>query len=95
MEIIIGIIGAVASAGAFLLGKNSSKKDAKEAELKAKSIIDNAEAKASATLSGSEAKAKILIKEAEVKNETIKQSKILEAKERYLKMKQEHEKAVL
>lgn len=93
MEIIIGlVIGLIIGGGAgFFAGKSTAAKENKsrkdEADREADKIIEEARRTADRKLDEAKAGAKRMVAEAEQKNESIKRQKIIEAKERYIKLK--------
>ncbi len=102
-EIIIGIVAALLGVGGgFVMGKSRltalNKQQQEEADQKADTVINEARVSASRIVKDAEkivkdaeANSKRLIEDAERKNENIKQKKILEAKEKYLKFKADFE----
>jgi ribonuclease Y len=96
MEIVIAIIGVIVGAalGYFLgqkqLGKLNQDK-LKSADLQADKTIKEARSTAARVVRDAEVEAKKSINDAERQNENIKQKKILEAREKYIKFKSEFE----
>ena len=97
MEILLIIVGAVVGALAGYFGTQSTVKkmnEGKLSEIKSKAELLEKEAQLSAQKAIDEAdfKAKKIISKAEAKNESIKQKKINEAKERFSKLKSDFDK---
>ncbi len=79
---------------ATLIHKKRSAARLTEADNRADQIISEARKASAKTLEDADREAKRLIKKAEEKNEEIKRKKILEAKERYIKMKADFESEI-
>jgi ribonucrease Y len=95
IPILIGLVMLVVGfvvATAIQKRRNAAKLG--EADRRADSIISDARKTASKTVEDANHEAKRLIKKAEEKNEEIKRKKILEAKERYIKLKADFEEDV-
>ncbi len=85
-------IGAILSAIiTFFIVRKSSAGNIAEFEKRANLIIKEAESKSEQMLSKAETKADRIVGKAEQKNESIKQSKIQEAREKYAKLKTDYE----
>jgi len=84
-SIIALIIGAALG---FAVAKGKVEKS------KANSIINNATAEAKAKIKEAETEAKAKIKDAEAEGDKIKSNKILQAKEKFVEMRSEHERAI-
>ncbi|MBD0378116.1 MAG: DUF3552 domain-containing protein, partial [Flavisolibacter sp.] len=85
LSVVIAVVALLAGivAGKFIFAKDTKKK-IEEAETHAQNIIKEGEQHA-----------QTIIREAELRAETIRKEKELAAKERFVKLKAEHEKEVL
>ncbi len=96
MEIIIGIVALIIGAAiGFFLGKKQSNdlstEKLEEADKKAAEIKQDARRSAEKIVTDAQDEAKKSMADAERKNENIKQKKILEAREKYIKFKADFE----
>jgi ribonuclease Y len=91
--IVVGIIAGVV-AGYFFSQRQTQKREQEKltaADVQADKVIKEARSTAAKIVMDAEAEAEKFIKDAERKNENIKQKKILEAREKYIKFKSEFE----
>ncbi|HKK87393.1 MAG TPA: ribonuclease Y [Saprospiraceae bacterium] len=93
MELFIGIaIGAIVAAIlSFVFIKSRQSTQVKEAQKQADQILAEAESKARGIVEKAKDQAELMMEKAEQKNESIKQSKIQQARDKFAKLKADYE----
>lgn len=90
------VAGLLSLAIGYFIGSSMQKKSMEDFENKARKdsehILLEAQTKSKSTLQESQEKSKLLLQEAELKAENIKNTKMLEAKEKFLQLRSEWEK---
>ncbi len=90
--IIAAVVALIAGlGGGWFVGKGNSQKKMEEMNEQSDRMIEEARKSADRTVKEAESKSKNMVKNAESKNERIKQEKILQAKEKYVKLKAQFE----
>lgn len=92
IELIIGVVALIAGAGGgYVIGSKGSKSRSADAEAEIKRLIDDAKKQAERKLSDAESEVEKILNDARRKGDSIKQSKILEAKEQAIQRQAEQD----